>query len=68
MGWRYVGNKNYKKGGGFNWTGSQRGLNTSYTFDFGFFKLSRGLKENVQSLKLLRPEEYFRNSVRAFPT
>ena len=38
MGWRYVGNKNYKKGGGFNWTASQRGINSSWTFDFGFFK------------------------------
>ena len=38
MGWRYVGNKNYKKGGGFNWTASQRGLNASYTLDLGLFK------------------------------
>ena len=38
MGWRYVGNKNYKKGGGFNWTVSKRGINSSWTFDFGFFK------------------------------
>jgi len=38
MGWRYYGNKNYKKGGGFNWSISKRGLNSSWTFDFGLFK------------------------------
>ena len=38
MGWRYVGNKNYKKGGGFNWTMSKFGLNTSWTFDLGLLK------------------------------
>ena len=40
MGWRYVGNKNYKKGGGFNWTASKRGLNSSWTFDLGVAKLN----------------------------
>jgi len=38
MGWRYYGNKNYKKGGGFNWSLSKLGFNSSWTFDLGFFK------------------------------
>jgi hypothetical protein len=38
MGFRYVGNGNTKRGSHLNWSGSKRGLNTSYTLDLGFAK------------------------------
>jgi len=40
MGWRYYGNNNYRKGGGFNWSFSSRGINSSWTFDLGLFKMN----------------------------
>ncbi len=38
MGFRYVGNRNNRKGSHFNWSVSKRGLNASYTLDLGIAK------------------------------
>ena len=48
MGLRYYGNKNYKKGGGFNWSVSKRGFNSSWTFDLGLLKFNFPLFSSIK--------------------